>query len=112
MVSPTVGDVVLVSFPFSDLSSSKLRPALVLAGTTNDDWILCQITSKAYADPQAIQIESADFSFGSLHRTSYARPAKIFCANSSIIKKVTGTLKKTVKNSIRDAIIEILKSAE
>nr|VFJ71943.1 MAG: hypothetical protein BECKFM1743A_GA0114220_106114 [Candidatus Kentron sp. FM]VFJ72416.1 MAG: hypothetical protein BECKFM1743C_GA0114222_106524 [Candidatus Kentron sp. FM]VFK19437.1 MAG: hypothetical protein BECKFM1743B_GA0114221_106195 [Candidatus Kentron sp. FM] len=46
MVSPAVaGAVVLVRFPFSDLSASKLR----------DDWILCQITGNAYSDSRAIE---------------------------------------------------------
>jgi mRNA interferase MazF len=40
------GDVVIIPFPFSDLSSSKRRPALVLAGLKGNDIILCQITSK------------------------------------------------------------------
>lgn len=31
MVAPTAGAVVLVSFPFSDLSQAKLRPAVLLA---------------------------------------------------------------------------------
>lgn len=42
------GLVVLVRFPFSDLSSSKLRPALVLAPAGGTDWVLCQITSNQY----------------------------------------------------------------
>lgn len=41
------GDVVVVPFPFSDLSASKRRPALVVATFMGDDVILCQITSKA-----------------------------------------------------------------
>jgi len=40
------GDVVIVPFPFSDLSQSKRRPALVIAGLDGDDLILCQITSR------------------------------------------------------------------
>ena len=40
------GDIVVIPFPFSDLSSSKRRPALVLAGLKGNDIILCQITSK------------------------------------------------------------------
>jgi mRNA interferase MazF len=39
MVSPTVGSVVLVTFPFSDLSASKLRPAVVLAAVDHDEQI-------------------------------------------------------------------------
>jgi mRNA interferase MazF len=45
MVTPSVGAVVLVPFPFSDLSQSKRRPAVVLADVGRNDWILCQITS-------------------------------------------------------------------
>jgi mRNA interferase MazF len=54
MVSPAKGSVVLVAFPFSDLSASKLRPAIVLASAERDDWILCQVTSNPYADQNAI----------------------------------------------------------
>ena len=31
MVIPAVGDVIVLPFPFSDLSDSKMRPAVVLA---------------------------------------------------------------------------------
>ena len=42
--------VVLVDFPFSDLSQTKLRPAVVLAQANRQDWFLCQITSNAGID--------------------------------------------------------------
>jgi mRNA interferase MazF len=44
------GDVVVAPLPFSDLTSSKKRPALVVAGLTGDDFLLCQITSQAHRD--------------------------------------------------------------
>ena len=72
MVTPSEGSVVLVRFSFSDLSSSKLRPAVVFAFTGRDDWILCQVTSNPYSDPTAIQINESDFESGSLQRVSYA----------------------------------------
>jgi len=50
------GKVVLVHFPFSDLSQSKLRPAAVLAEAGRGDWVLCQITSKPYGDARAIEV--------------------------------------------------------
>lgn len=78
MVTPSAGLVVTVQFPFSDLSQSKLRPAVVLADAGRADWILCQITSKPYADPNAVQLEDEDFASGSLRLTSYARPGKLF----------------------------------
>ena len=45
------GAVVLVRFPFSDLSASKLRPAVVLATLGRDDSVLAQVTSNPYSDP-------------------------------------------------------------
>jgi mRNA interferase MazF len=56
MVSPSESSIVLVRFPFSDLSSSKLRPAVAIASVCRHDWILCQVTSNPYADPEAIYI--------------------------------------------------------
>jgi mRNA interferase MazF len=44
------GDIVVIPFPFSDLSGSKKRPALVLANLQGDDIILCQITSQQIKD--------------------------------------------------------------
>jgi mRNA interferase MazF len=67
--------IVLVRFPFSDLSQTKLRPAVVLADAGHGDWILCQVTSKPYGDARAIKLEDANFASGSLRVTSYARPA-------------------------------------
>ena len=60
----TAGQVVIVHFPFSDLTASKLRPAVVLAEAGRGDWILCQITSKFYGDNKAITLEAADFANG------------------------------------------------
>ena len=44
------GDLVVIPFPFSDLSRVKRRPALVIAQGTGTDLILCQITSKYHAE--------------------------------------------------------------
>ncbi|WP_235335003.1 MULTISPECIES: type II toxin-antitoxin system PemK/MazF family toxin [Aphanizomenon] len=44
------GDVVIVPFPFSDLTQTKRRPALVIATLQGNDLILCQITSQSVSD--------------------------------------------------------------
>ena len=75
------GAVVLVPFPFSDLSQAKPRPALGLACAGQGDWILCQITSNPHADPQALRLVDADFASGSLARESFLRPGKLFTAH-------------------------------
>ncbi len=111
MVTPSEGSVVLVRFPFSDLSSSKLRPAVVLAFTGRDDWILCQVTSNPYSDSTAIRINESDFEIGSLKKVSYARPGKLFTANSSLMIVEAGKLHAIAFNNIINAIVGILKKA-
>ncbi len=79
------GDVVVVPFPFSDLSQSKRRPALIIASLEGEDAILCQITSKIIKDSNAISIESTDFTSGSLRQESNVRPNRLFTADNHII---------------------------
>ena len=107
MVTPTVGVVVLVRFPFSDLTASKLRPAVVLANADRGDWVLCQITSRSYADPKAVPITSSDFSKGTLTKSSHARPAKLFTANSGIIVREIGELSIEKLSEILSAVISL-----
>jgi mRNA interferase MazF len=64
------GDVVVVPFPFSDLTEAKRRPALVLAKLDGVDVILCQITSQQFRDRYAIPINESDFEEGYLRKIS------------------------------------------
>ena len=59
------GDVVVVPFPFSDLSEAKRRPALVIADLAGDDFILCQITSQNVKDSYSIPLDEEHFEAGS-----------------------------------------------
>ena len=109
MVPSSAGAVVLVSFPFSDLSQSKLRPAVVLANAGRGDWVLCQITSKSYADAKAVPLDNGDFSVGSLRTASYARPGKLFTASSSLISLEIGILKLGAFDQVSAAVISLLQ---
>ena len=64
------GDVVVVPFPFSDLTHSKRRPALVVSKLEGDDLILCQITSQSIKDNYAISLADKDFEMGGLKQIS------------------------------------------
>ena len=109
MVAPSIGSVVLVRFPFSDLSSSKLRPAVVLADVERDDWVLCQITSNPYSDFRAVEITTDDFSEGSLMRVSYARPGKLFTANTSLMERNAGALTPLKRKSILSCVADLFQ---
>jgi mRNA interferase MazF len=102
--------VVLISFPFSDLSASKLRPALVIANAGRGDWLLCQITSKSYADPLALQLSQEDFAVGGLRLLSYARPAKLFTAHASLIHSIAGELKHQAHQRVCDGVISLINA--
>lgn len=108
MVTPSVGAVVLVRFPFSVLSASKLRPAVVLADVDRNDWILCQITSSAYADSRAVEIADSDFASGGLARTSYARPGKLFSANATIMQRVAGRLTAVRHEAVVNEVVALI----
>ena len=108
MGAPTAGDVVLLRFPFSDLTGSKLRPALLMADAGRGDWIACQITSNPYADPRAITLPSDAFEVGGLQRVSYLRPGKIFTANAQLIASVRGSLRASVLARARAALVDII----
>jgi mRNA interferase MazF len=107
--TPAIGQVVLVPFPFSDLSRTKMRPAIVLAESGRDDWILCQVTSNPYGDDRAISLADNDFQSGSLRVASYARPGKLFTANASLVAGTVGNLKKTTIKKLIDGVVEILQ---
>ena len=102
------GDIVVIPFPFSDLSGSKKRPALVLAGLQGDDIILCQITSQKTKDKYAIAINECDFKLGILSTPSNIRPNRIFTADKNIIIKKASSLNESAVNSVIQKIISIL----
>ena len=109
MVVPSVGDVVLVPFPFSDLSQSKVRPAVCLADAGRGDWVLCQVTSSPYGDPTAIPLNTQDFISGGLRVTSFARPGKLFTANRSLIVRSVGTLTPAAIARVLSAVVAIIQ---
>jgi mRNA interferase MazF len=111
VVTLTAGEVVLVPFPFSDLSASKVRPAVCLADADRGDWVLCQITSSPYGDPVAVSLGSTDFSSGGLLVASFARPGKLFTANASLLVRSVGLLNSGALDRLLDAVILLLRPA-
>jgi mRNA interferase MazF len=87
------GDIIVIPFPFSDLSGNKRRPALILADLPGDDIILCQITSQQSRDKYAIHLPITKIEDGSLPSESFIRPSRIFTADKNIIIRKTGRIK-------------------
>jgi mRNA interferase MazF len=91
------GDIVLVSFPFTDLTSAKRRPALVISPDSlnqiNEDLILVAITSQMTADEYALRLEESDFLQGKLPKPSMIKLTKIFTIHSTLAVKKLCRLK-------------------
>lgn len=101
------GDVVVVRFPFSDLSSHKNRPSLVLAEAEFGNFILCQITSNPYGSKRAVTLPSSAFKNGQLPLKSYIRPDKLFTTDPQIIQKKIGELKPSKMREVGKSLSEI-----
>ena len=104
----TAGQIVILPFPFSDLSHSKFRPALLLADAGRGDWIACQITSNPFADPRAVEITNGDFATGGLQRVSYVRPGKLFTAHQDLFANSAGTLRSERLAAVQDAVSRLV----
>ncbi len=103
-------DIVLVDFPFSDISSSKKRPALVLLDMKDSDVLVARITTKSYNS--AFDIEIFEWQIGGLLAPSFIRLHKIFTLNEKLINRKIGELQfsdgKKVNNVLTRLLSEII----
>ncbi len=104
------GDVIVIPFPFSDLSSTKKRPALVIATLQGDDVLCCQITSEERFDNYSIELRDEEFVTGALKQKSMIRPNKIFTADKSIILYKVGMIKTTKVKEIEKILTRMITS--
>jgi mRNA interferase MazF len=80
-----------------------------LADAGRGDFVLCQLTSNAYADPHAVELTKSEFASGSLATTSYARPGKLFTASERLIRRQAGALTGPTLNTIVEAAVRLLR---
>ena len=104
------GDVIVLPFPFTDLSGNKKRPAFVVVDLPGNDIIVCQITSNAKSDNLALPLRAHDFISGNLPIDSFIRPNKIFTADKNLILSVAGHLSETKICDTLNAIIAVISS--
>jgi mRNA interferase MazF len=101
------GDIVLVSFPFTDLTSSKRRPALVISpdafNDRGEDLVLVAITSQE-PDDRALGITQADLADGTLPKPSYVKVEKIFTLHTALVLKRICTLREKKLAGILDEL--------
>ena len=89
------GDIVVVSFPFTDLSNSRRRPALVLSNLEGDDIVICEITSVMRSDAYVISLDNRDLESGKLKTNSIIRPNRIVTIHKNKISYKFGKIKNS-----------------
>ncbi len=84
------GDIVLITFPFTDLSGSKLRPAVILADT-NFDLTVCFITTQI-GWQEATDVVLTPAATNGLRKPSLIRTSKIATLDRALAKGLLGRL--------------------
>jgi mRNA interferase MazF len=96
------GDIVFIPFPFSDLSTEKKRPVLVITILDSyGDFTELAITSR-FTEQDAYEIVKEDLLKGNLPKASWIRLNKVYTLNSELVIGSFGKLKSTCYQSVKD----------
>src|SRR3989338_622266 len=98
------GDIIVVPFPFTDLSSTRKRPALVLSNLEGDDLVICEITSTIRKDSYVVSLENKDLESGKLKTNSIIRPNRILTINRNIINYKFGKIKDSKLQEVLEKV--------
>ena len=89
------GDVVLIPFPYTDLSAIKTRPAVVVSSslyhTVRSEILLAYISSRISRATSVLDYVLTDWRIAGLLRPSFVRP-KIAAVEPSLVVYRTGSL--------------------
>jgi mRNA interferase MazF len=106
----TKGKVVLIPFPFDDLSGTKTRPAVCLTDPAGPHRhvILAFITSRAPDDPLdtdlVLDASQADFAATGLRLSSTLRLHRVMTATTSLIQRELGELSPTMQAEVANRL--------
>lgn len=110
------GDVVLLPFPFTDLTSSKQRPALIISeddfNRDGVDVVVCAITSQNpdEASEYELSLKEKEIKNAGLPKPSKVKCGKIVTLDSRLIKKKLGNISKPCLESVTGIINKIICS--
>ena len=98
------GDIVYISFPFTDLSGVKMRPALIIEAQ-DQDVIVIFITSRIHQFDKDTDIIVHPDPSNRLKVISVFKPTKILTLSKKLVLAKTGVLDKSTLDSIHKKII-------
>ncbi|MEW6085980.1 MAG: type II toxin-antitoxin system PemK/MazF family toxin [Chloroflexota bacterium] len=103
---PEQGDILLVPIPFTDLSSQKRRPVIVISNNAYNkkttDLVVAAMTSNPAEADYSFTITSDDLEKGTLNHPGKVRVDKIYTISTSIVVKTFGRVNENVLEKIRE----------
>lgn len=106
------GDILLIPIAFSDLTSNKKRPVLVLSNNNynskTEDIVVAAITSNLTAKDYIVMLTSNDLDEGTLKVDSCIRVDKIYTLSQSIVISKFGAVKKYIIDAVREKFYELI----
>ena len=110
--APESGEIVLVPFPFTDLSQTKRRPVLVLSNrahnTTSNDFICCGLTSNLGNYRNSIPLDPTEMVEGYIPRRSRIKYDKVFTLEKSLIIKGLGKVGADKVAKVKSGLVSLL----
>ena len=105
---PEQGDIVLIPIPFTDLSSQKRRPVVVISNEAYNrktaDIVVVAMTSNPESADYSFTITSSDLEKGALNRPGKVRVDKIYTLSQSIVLKTFGRVNSATLEHIRQPL--------
>src|SRR5262245_19881417 len=109
---PNQGDIVLIPIPFTDLSSQKRRPVIVISNDTYNqttpDVVVVAMTSNPMLPAYSFTITSADLTSGRLNRPGTVRVDKLYTLDQTLIVKTFGRVNARTLNRVRTVLRELI----
>ena len=106
-------DLLLVPFPFSDLSGRKVRPVIVISNddfnNISEDILVVGVTSNFFDDKYTISLTNNDLEEGKLSTKCFVKVDNILKINKGLIIKKIGKIKKEKFNLFLNRLNELLK---
>ena len=105
---PEQGDIVLIPIPFTDLSSAKRRPVIVISNDayhrSTHDMLVVAMTSNPTHSPYGFAISQADLVRGTLNRPGTVRVDKLYTLSQTLIVRTFGRVLPPVMDRIRSVL--------
>lgn len=110
---PDQGEIVLIPVPFTDLSSTKRRPVIVISNAlyqrTSLDMVVVAMTSNPSPAPFSFQISNQDLVAGRLNRSGQVRPDKVYTLAQHLAVRSFGRVTPNVLERIRVALASLTR---